>query len=101
MFKKKDAAAKKAPGKALPPGRYRMGGEHFKDDAAFIATAVRDVNRLEEYCDLTADPIATVKLTDNVLWDSRARNDNGAIVFRTGGSGNWDWYGMIAAAARQ
>ncbi len=55
MFRKKDAAPKKAPGKALPPGKYRMGGEHFKDDAVFIATAVRDVNRLEEYCDLTAD----------------------------------------------
>jgi SAM-dependent methyltransferase len=53
MFGKKASA--KAPAKVLPPGKYRMGGEHFKDDAAFIATAVRDVNRLEDYCGLTAD----------------------------------------------
>ena len=39
--------------KALPPGKYRMGGEHFKDDAAFIRTAVRDVKRLERTCGLT------------------------------------------------
>ena len=39
----------------LPPGRYRMGGAHFKDDKAFIRTAVRDVERLEQYCGLTAD----------------------------------------------
>jgi cyclopropane fatty-acyl-phospholipid synthase-like methyltransferase len=31
----------------LPPGKYRMGGTHFKDDDAFIRTAVRDVKRLE------------------------------------------------------
>ena len=55
MFKKKDAAAKKSSKNALPPGKYRMGGEHFKDDAAFIKTAVRDVKRLERYCDLNAD----------------------------------------------
>ena len=24
----------------LPPGRFRMGGAHFKDDAEFIRTAV-------------------------------------------------------------
>jgi SAM-dependent methyltransferase len=53
MFRKKASA--KAPAKVLPPGKYRMGGEHFKDDTAFIATAVRDVNRLEDYCGLTAD----------------------------------------------
>lgn len=53
MFGKKASA--KAPAKVLPPGKYRMGGEHFKDDAAFIATAVRDVNRLEDYCGLTSD----------------------------------------------
>jgi len=39
----------------LPPGGYRMGGAHFKDDKAFIRTAVRDVQRLEQYCGLTAD----------------------------------------------
>ena len=32
---------------ALPPAKYRMGGKHFKNDAAFIKTAVRDVKRLE------------------------------------------------------
>lgn len=52
MFRKKDAPAAKASKKVLPPGRFRMGGEHFKDDDAFIATAVRDVNRLEDYCGL-------------------------------------------------
>ncbi len=39
----------------LPPGRYRMGGEHFKDDTAFIATSVRDVKRLQDYAGLTKD----------------------------------------------
>ena len=37
---------------ALPPGKYRMGGAHFKDDDAFIRTAVRDVKRLERMCGL-------------------------------------------------
>ena len=36
----------------LPPGKYRMGGAHFKDDQAFIKTAVRDVKRLERLADL-------------------------------------------------
>ena len=53
MFGKK--ATPKAPRNPLPPGKYRMGGEHFKDDAAFIRTAVQDVERLEAYCGLTAD----------------------------------------------
>jgi SAM-dependent methyltransferase len=39
---------------ALPPGKYRMGGAHFKDDDAFVRTAVRDVRRLERTCGLTA-----------------------------------------------
>ena len=51
MFSRKARAA--AP--VLPPGKYRMGGEHFKDDVVFIATAVRDVQRLEDYCGLTRD----------------------------------------------
>jgi SAM-dependent methyltransferase len=32
-----------------------MGGEHFKDDAAFIATAERDVRRLEKLAGLDSD----------------------------------------------
>ena len=39
----------------LPPGKYRMGGKHFKNDRAFIRTAVADVQRLERYCGLTTD----------------------------------------------
>lgn len=39
----------------LPPGRFRMGGAHFKDDAEFIRTAVADVTRLEDYAGLTKD----------------------------------------------
>ena len=39
----------------LPPGKYRMGGKHFKNDKAFIRTAVRDVERLEAYCGLDRD----------------------------------------------
>ena len=46
MFGKKSAP--------LPPGKYRMGGAHFKNDREFIRTAVRDVERLEDYCGLTA-----------------------------------------------
>ena len=39
----------------LPPGRYRMGGKHFKNDKAFIRTAVGDVQRLEKYCGLNSE----------------------------------------------
>ena len=39
----------------LPPGRFRMGGAHFKDDGEFVRTAVRDVERLEELAGLTRD----------------------------------------------
>jgi cyclopropane fatty-acyl-phospholipid synthase-like methyltransferase len=39
----------------LPPGKYRMGGKHFKNDKAFIKTAVRDVKRLEKYTGLSAE----------------------------------------------
>ena len=46
MFTKKSSGA-------LPPRKYRMGGEHFKDDQAFIRTAVRDAKRLQRYAGLT------------------------------------------------
>jgi cyclopropane fatty-acyl-phospholipid synthase-like methyltransferase len=39
----------------LPPGPMRMGGKHFKNDDALIATAVRDVRRLQKYAGLTTD----------------------------------------------
>jgi len=39
----------------LPPSKYRMGGKHFKNDKAFIKTAVRDVKRLEKYCGLNPE----------------------------------------------
>ena len=48
MFGNKKSAKKSI----LPPSKYRMGGKHFKDDAAFIKTAVRDVKRLEKYAGL-------------------------------------------------
>ena len=32
-----------------------MGGKHFMKDKAFIKTAVRDVKRLERYCDLNPE----------------------------------------------
>ncbi len=51
MFGRKKAST--IPALTLPPSRYRMGGEHFKDDAAFIDTAVNDVARLQDYCGLT------------------------------------------------
>ena len=44
--------SKKTP---LPPGKYRMGGKHFKNDKAFIKTAVGDVKRLEQYAGLNKD----------------------------------------------
>ena len=47
MFGKQTSVA------ALPPSKYRMGGKHFKNDAAFIKTAVRDVKRLEKLAGLT------------------------------------------------
>lgn len=57
MFETKQKKGKKAKASALPlpPGKYRMGGEHFKDDAAFIATAVHDVRRLADYAGLSAE----------------------------------------------
>jgi len=39
----------------LPPGKYRMGGKHFKNDKAFVKTAVGDVQRLEKYCGLNTE----------------------------------------------
>jgi cyclopropane fatty-acyl-phospholipid synthase-like methyltransferase len=51
MFGKKNVSESKA----LPPSKYRMGGKHFKNDAAFIKTAVRDVKRLEKCAGLTKD----------------------------------------------
>lgn len=56
MFAKKDSGAGEATrAGALPPGKYRMGGRHFKNDRAFIRTAVRDVKRLESCAGLTVD----------------------------------------------
>jgi len=65
------------------------------------------------YCDLTTDPLALTRLTNDPnddpetaddeaagLWDSRPRIANGLIVWRTGGASNWDWYGRSVAAAR-
>ena len=40
MFGKKASSPQRKAGRALPPGKFRMGGEHFKDDEAFIKTAV-------------------------------------------------------------
>lgn len=47
------AAAATAPRHPLPPKGLRMGGAHFMDDEAFIATAANDVRRLEELAGLT------------------------------------------------
>ena len=44
--------SKKTP---LPPGKYRMGGKHFKNDKAFIKTAVGDGTRWEQYAGLNKD----------------------------------------------
>ena len=49
------AAAGPVPRHPLPPAKYRMGGAHFQDDDAFIATAARDVRRLGELAGLTAE----------------------------------------------
>ncbi len=51
MFGNKKATA----AAVLPPSKYRMGGRHFKNDAEFIKTAVRDVKRLEKLAGLTLD----------------------------------------------
>lgn len=48
MFTRKSTAV-------LPPRKYRMGGEHFKNDQAFVRSAVRDAKRLERYAGLTQD----------------------------------------------
>lgn len=48
-------AKKASSSKALPPGKYRMGGEHFKKDKEFIRTAVADVTRLQQYAGLNAN----------------------------------------------
>jgi cyclopropane fatty-acyl-phospholipid synthase-like methyltransferase len=41
-------------GVKLPPTVYRMGGVHFRQDDAFVASAVAEVGRLEELIGLTA-----------------------------------------------
>jgi len=55
MFGKKQTAARTTRPLVLPPGKYRMGGAHFKDDTAFVETAVRDVQRLENLAGLTRE----------------------------------------------
>lgn len=40
-------------GAPLPPLAFRMGGEHFRSDAAFVSSAVREVERLEEAAELS------------------------------------------------
>lgn len=42
-------------GLPLPPTRLRMGGTHFRDDAAFVAGACRDAARLVRQAGLTDD----------------------------------------------
>ena len=37
----------------LPPAELRMGGKHFLDDNEFVASAVRDVKRLQQTAGLT------------------------------------------------
>lgn len=54
MFGKSEKKSSSKKG-ALPPAKYRMGGEHFKNNEAFIKTAVRDVKRLEKQAGLTTD----------------------------------------------
>jgi cyclopropane fatty-acyl-phospholipid synthase-like methyltransferase len=36
-------------GVPLPPTKYRMGGRHFVDNSAFVASAVKDVERLADF----------------------------------------------------
>lgn len=36
-------------GTPLPPRSFRMGGEHFRDDAAFVSSAIEEVRRLETH----------------------------------------------------
>jgi hypothetical protein len=66
------------------------------------------------YCDLTAETLELVRLTNDPnddpdtaevdeaagLWDSKPQVTDGLIVWRTGGSSNWDWRGRSVAAAR-
>lgn len=42
-------------GVPLPPLRFRMGGEHFHDDGAFVAGATKDVDRLVADAGLSKD----------------------------------------------
>ena len=46
------APAVAAYGGPLPPPGMRMGGPHFRPDAAFVAAAARDVHRLTRLADL-------------------------------------------------
>ena len=47
--------SRKSGNHVLPPSKYRMGGKHFKNDAAFIKTATRDVKRLEKHAGLSKE----------------------------------------------
>lgn len=66
------------------------------------------------YCDVTAETLELVQLTNDPnddpatagvdeaagLWDSKPEVADGLIVWRTGGASYWDWYGKCVAAAR-
>jgi SAM-dependent methyltransferase len=49
----KDGAADSSYNGPLPPAALRMGGAHFRKDAAFVAAAVKDVRRLQRLAGLT------------------------------------------------
>ena len=66
------------------------------------------------YCDVTAETLELVQLTNDPnddletteideaagLWDSKPQVTDGLVVWRTGGSGSyWDWRGKSVAAA--
>ena len=44
-----------SPAGKLPPTVYRMGGAHFRQDDAFVASAVAEVGRLEDSIGLSTD----------------------------------------------
>lgn len=46
----KDSAGGRSPaGTLLPPENFRMGGEHFRSDAAFVTSACAEVDRLRTH----------------------------------------------------
>lgn len=78
----------------LSNGRIVFAAINYSD------TDTTDTNREIYTVNLTATTPTVIQLTDNGLWNSNPDVVNGVVIWRIGGSKQFEWYGKIAAAIR-